>query len=181
MQSFNEIAFQSAPVGIALIERRVIRACNQMFCTLTGFDKKALLNQSSRVFYASDEEFERVRDVGLKELRDGRDYSDMRLLRRSDGSSIWCRFRAQAMNPNDPLEQTVLTYAKVADTNDKPDLTAREMDVILGLRAGQTSKQIAILLGLSPRTVEDVRARLLAKFKSKNALEMLAKFTNLEN
>ena len=181
MPSVNDIAFQAAPIGIVLTENRVIRTCNQTFCTLTGFTKSDLLNQSFRMLYDSDAEFERVRDIGLTALRAGRDYSDMRLLRRADGTSIWCRFRAQALEISDPLSRAVLTYAKVSEPASHPVLTMRERDVILGLRAGQTSKQIALSLGLSSRTIEDVRARLLRKFGAKNTPDMLRKFTNIEN
>ena len=181
MPSPEELAFDTAPVGIVLTENRVIRTCNSTFCLLTGFDKHALIDQSFRKLYENEAEFQRVRDIGLKALSAGREYSDMRLLRRADGSSIWCRFRAQALNAANPLERTVLTYAKLSEPADQTNLTARERDVVLGLRAGQTSKQIAHQLGLSSRTIEDVRARLLKKFEAHNTVEMLRKFTNLES
>ena len=180
MTDYARIAFEAAPVGMVLSENRVIRVCNRMFCQLTGFDYDELVGHSFRVLYESDAEFDRVRDVGLGALGAGEDYSDMRLLRHRDGSSVWCRFRAQTLTPSDPLLRTVLTYAKVAETSLHPVLSPRERDVVLGLREGKTSKRIAADLGLSRRTVEDVRARLLKKFQSRNALEMLRKFTNVE-
>lgn len=181
MPTPEELAFDAAPIGIVLTENRVIRTCNLTFCALTGFEKAALINQSFRMLYENDAEFDRVRDLGLMDLSAGREYSDMRLLRRADGSAIWCRFRAQALDIAKPLARTVLTYAKLSEPAGHANLTARERDVVLGLRAGQTSKQIAHHLGLSSRTIEDVRARLLKKFEAHNTVEMLRKFTNLEN
>ncbi|MEM9434684.1 MAG: LuxR C-terminal-related transcriptional regulator [Pseudomonadota bacterium] len=180
MQTDIEVAFDAAPIGIVLTEDRIIRTCNTTFCTLTGFEKVALIGQSFRMLYASDAEFRRVRDIGLAQLKAGQDYSDMRLLRRADGSALWCRFRAQTLDISAPLARTVLTYAKVHAPTHEPALTARERDVVLGLRTGKTSKQIAFDLSLSVRTIEGVRARLLKKFKSRNLPEMLSKFTNLE-
>jgi len=78
------------------------------------------------------------------------------------------------------LARTVLSYAKLDDGTDRPSLTARERDVVRLLSQGLTSKEIAQKLELSPRSIEDVRARLLKKFKAKNAAEMLTQFINVE-
>lgn len=181
MEGLTQLAFEAAPIGIVLTENRVIRACNSTFCTMTGFEKNDLLDQSFRMLYSSDAEFDRVRDVGMSALRKGEHYSDLRLLRRADGDVIWCRFRAHALDRSAPLARTVLTFARLIEAPQHPTLTKREQDVVLGLRAGQTSKQIATSLGLSPRTIEDVRARLLKKFKAANTHEIVGKFTNLES
>jgi len=52
-------------------------------------------------------------------------------------------------------------------------LTARERDVLLHLVRGKTSKDIARILGISFRTVDQHRASLLMKFGVKNTVEML--------
>jgi len=43
-----------------------------------------------------------------------------------------------------------------------------------------TSKEAARDLAISPRTVEDFRARLLRKFQVKNTAELLAHLTGVE-
>lgn len=181
MDTFAQLAFDAAPIGIVLTENRVIRACNAMFCDITGFENAALLGQSFRMLYASDAEFDRVRDVGIRALSQGEPYSDLRLLKRANGTVVWCRFRANALDRNDPLARTVLTFARLPETHHVPSLTKRERDVIQGLRSGSTSKQIAASLGLSPRTIEDVRARLLKKFQATTTHEVVGKFTSLES
>ena len=93
-EMLNELAFESAPVGIVLTENRIIRACNRTFATIFGYDKEELIDQSFRVLYASNEEFDQMRDIGLKTLREGRPYSDERIMPRKDGSLFWCRVRA---------------------------------------------------------------------------------------
>lgn len=52
-------------------------------------------------------------------------------------------------------------------------LTPRERQVVMLLRKGLTSKEIARNLSISPRTVEDYRATLLAKFEVRNVAELL--------
>jgi two-component system response regulator FixJ len=49
------------------------------------------------------------------------------------------------------------------------------------LRKGNTSKEIARSLAISPRTVEDYRANLLAKFNVKNVAELLTHLVGMES
>ena len=54
------------------------------------------------------------------------------------------------------------------------DLTARELDVLDGIRRGETNAQIAARLYLSPKTVEHHVSRLLAKLGVGNRAEAAA-------
>lgn len=182
MQGKNEkwmLAFQNAPVGIVISEQRIIRACNQEFARMFGYDPAELVAQSFRVLYASDRDFERVRDMGLNNLRDGRPFSDERLMQRKNSEQFWCRVRATTLQPNNPLAETVLSFAELEFPDPGVSLSAREKQVIVGLSSGKTSKEIARILGISPRTVDDVRARLLRKFGVSNTIELLSHVVGL--
>jgi two-component system response regulator FixJ len=52
-------------------------------------------------------------------------------------------------------------------------LTARERDVLEGLAQGLPNKTIAYDLGISPRTVEVHRARIMDKLDAKNAADLV--------
>ncbi len=171
------LAFDHAPVGLVLTENRVIRACNHAFANLVGRARADLAGLSFRALYDTEEEFQSVRDIGLKSLLDHGTYSDERLVRHRGGDRTWCRFRARTLTPDDPLRQIVMSFAPISPAPEEPALTPRERDVVTGLSRGETSKQIARRLGLSPRSVEDVRARLLRKFSVKNAGELVARLT----
>ncbi|MBO9407769.1 PAS and helix-turn-helix domain-containing protein [Shimia sp. R9_1] len=170
------LAYDAAPVGIVVTQHRVIRGCNASFAQMLGYQKAELIGQSFRLLYGTTEEFEQVRDIGMAPLRADTAYSDERMLRRRDGGQIWCRFRAQTRTPDDPLAQLVMSIAVIHD-GPPLSLSARQRQVVSGLGRGLTSKEIARELGLSPRTVEDVRARLLKRFEVKNAAELLAHLT----
>ncbi|MEL7526348.1 MAG: PAS and helix-turn-helix domain-containing protein [Pseudomonadota bacterium] len=175
MDELEALAFDYAPMGIALTEHRIIRTCNSSFADMFGYEKQDLIGQSFRLLYGSDEEFHQIRDIGLKPLSLSLPYTDERLMLRSDGSRIWCRFRARTLTPDRPLARTVLSFALIDDSGTGPKLTPRERDILLLLSRGLTSKEMARTLGLSPRTVEDVRARLLKKFKVKNVALLLSR------
>jgi DNA-binding CsgD family transcriptional regulator len=74
-----------------------------------------------------------------------------------------------------------LTFADISDSHQTISLTPRERQVVMLLRKGQTSKEIARSLSISPRTVEDYRAKLLAKFEVKNVAELLAQLVGLDS
>ncbi len=180
-EEFAHLAFDEAPLGIVLTEQRVIRAANRTFAAMVGYQSPDLLGKSFRMFYASRKEFEKVRDIGLKPLKERGVYSDERIMVRRDASRFWCRFRAHTLTPDAPLDRTVLSFAQISDTVTNVTLTARERQVVLLLARGMTSKEAARDLGLSPRTIDDVRARLLRKFSARNTVELLAQLTGQED
>ena len=177
---FAEIAFEEAPIGLVLTENRQIKACNETFCAMTQFTKAELIGESFRLLYASDSEYESIRNIGMEALVSKGNYSDHRLLFRKHAPPIWCRFRARTLTPDAPLSRTVLSYARLEEKSQEKPVSPRERDVISGLTRGQTSKEIARDLGLSVRTVEDVRFRLLKKFDVKSSNELLWHFKNIE-
>ncbi|MCW1404301.1 PAS and helix-turn-helix domain-containing protein [Novosphingobium sp. MW5] len=156
MNEFDRLAFDNAPMGLTLTENRIIRSCSETFAQMFGYDKGRLIGQSLRPLGGTDQEFHQIRDIGLEPLRKSLPYTDERLMRRSDGARFWCRFRARALTPETPLARTVLSFALIENTTAGPQLTPREREVLLLLSKGRTSKEMARVLGLSPRTVEDV-------------------------
>jgi len=179
MKTLEQIAFDAAPIGVVMACNRIIRACNCSFADLVGYDRDVLLGQSFRMLYGSREEFDRVRDVGLQPLTQSEHYTDQRMITHRLGHSIWCRFRARSLTPEAPLQQVVMSFAPIAENAAPLSLSKRERQVLGFMGQGVTSKEIARELGLSPRTIEDVRARLLKRFAVKNATELLGKMTDL--
>lgn len=175
----TRLAFEHAPIGIVMTRHRVIESCNTTFCRLSGYAADHLLGESFRMLYGSDAEFIQIRDIGLEPLRRSGDYANERMLRHADGHAIWCRFRARTLTPEDPLARIVMSFAPITPRGDGPALTPRERQVVTWLARGKTSKEIALILGLSPRTIEDVRARLLKKFGVRNAALLLARLSDL--
>lgn len=175
----SAIAFDHAPIGIVLTEERIIRACNLRFAHLFGYEREELVGQSFRMLYASREEFEQIRDVGLEALKSTGRYSDERLMPRRNGSFFWCRVRVHTFFPDEPLRRVILSFADLSDVRPTIALTPRERQIIQRLMQGLTSKEIGRQLAISPRTVEEHRARLLAKFDVRNVAGLLARLTGL--
>jgi PAS domain S-box-containing protein len=173
------LAFDEAPIGLVLTEYRVITSCNKTFATMFGYAKHELLGNSFRMLYATTEEFDQIRDIGIPHLKSSGTYLNERIVQRRDGSKFWCRFRAHTLTPEEPLKRTILSYALISETVAAFSLTTRERQVAMHLSRGETSKEIARQLNLSPRTIDDVRARLLKKLKVRNTTELLSQLVGM--
>ena len=172
-----ETAFLAAPIGIVLAKQRVIQTCNHQFAAMLGFERTELEGRSFRMLYNSQDEFEQVRDIGSHQLKSAGHYADERMMRHKNGQAVWCRFRARTLTPEDVLAKVIMSFAGISESGNAQQLSKRQREVIGLMRMGFTSKKIARELGLSPRTVEDIRGRLYRKFNVGNAAELILKFS----
>lgn len=171
---FAELVFDHAPVGLVVTELRVIRACNPEFERMFGYGPGELTDKSFEVLYPSKEEFAKIRNRGVDDLKATNTYWDERVMARKDGSLFWCRTRGHTLTPeNDPLGRAVWSFADLSAHRPYQPLTKREQEVVTLLGEGQTSKEIARELNISPRTVEVHRANLQKKFGVTNTNALL--------
>lgn len=178
-KTLEALAFEHAPIGIVLTENRIIRACNLTFAQIFRTGKADLIDRSFAFLYPSDEEFERIRDVGVEPLRRANEYSDERIMARRDGALFWCRVRGHSFTRDNPLARAVWSFADLSSYRPVMQLTTRERQIVMHLGEGRTSKEIARLLVISPRTVEAHRARLLKKYCANNVAELLASLSGM--
>ncbi|HEY3406488.1 MAG TPA: response regulator transcription factor [Ohtaekwangia sp.] len=61
-----------------------------------------------------------------------------------------------------------------------PFLTTKEKEIIKYLMEGNSSKEIAVRLDCSPRTIDTHRANILGKFNLKNTTELISKISELK-
>ncbi len=166
---FAELAFTYAPIGIVVTENRVIRECNFAFATMFGYEREDLKDQIFSILYPTNEEFSNVRDRGISRLRESNTYWDERIMARKDGSLFWCRVRGHSFTPEQPLNRAVWSFADLSEIRPYRELTRREREILSYLADGLTSKEIALKLDISYRTVEVYRAKLLKKFGVANS------------
>lgn len=174
------MAFQNAPIGLVVTESRVIKGCNPVFAQMFGYAAEELIEQSFAILYPSMEEFERIRDVGVEPLKRTNRYSDERIMARKSGNLFWCRVRGHSLTrDDDPLRRAVWSFADLSETRNVLNLSGRERQIVMHLGEGRTSKEIARMLDISPRTVESYRARLLKKYNAHNVAELLSHLSSM--
>lgn len=177
------LAFEHAPVGMVLSRERDIVDCNQRLCEMFGATRAMLVGQSLRVLYPSAVEFERIGRRLVPILNASGRYADHRMMRRLGdlhgafaGETFWCHVTGHALNRARPHESGIWTFEDLGSRRHaKAALTPREREVAAQLMQGLTSKEIGRVLGISHRTVELHRARLLRKYAAATTAELVQK------
>ncbi|MGZ8288600.1 MAG: LuxR C-terminal-related transcriptional regulator [Telluria sp.] len=175
-----ETIFRHAPVGMCISVDRVIQSCNDALASMFGYGQSDLDGQSFQVLYPTMDEFLRTghRIIPIMNTR-GR-YSDERIMRRANGELFWCHVSGRALDPKEPLGAGVWTFEDVSEKRPvTAELTPREREVAALLVEGKTSKIIARDTGLSPRTVEMHRAKLMRKFSAATSSELVHKLVGV--
>lgn len=167
------------PLGLMLSSDRRIVACNPRFARMFGYAMEQMQGQSLAVLYPSDDEFERIGQRGLKAMVSTGEYQDERLMRPSDGVLQWFRVHGSTADLSNPYGNACWVFEPLATGVDASRLSPREREVLAGMSRGHTAKEAARELGLSPRTVEKLRANLRTKYGAHNAAELMSRIGGL--
>jgi PAS domain S-box-containing protein len=167
-------AFELAPVGLALSRQRLMDDCNLQMLSMFGAQREDLLGRSFEVLYPSSAEFQRTGARIVAELgADGR-YADERVMKRASGELFWCHVSGRALNAADPHAAGIWSFEDLSAKRAlRVDFTAREREIAALLIEGDTSKLIGKRLGISPRTVDVFRARLMRKMGARSTPELV--------
>jgi len=174
------LAFEMAPVGLALSRNRTMINCNRHLCDMFGASPDQLIGQSFQLLYPSADEFERTGQRIAPLLNRNGTYADDRIMKRLDGrfkgETFWCHVTGRALNQAAPHEAGIWTFEDLSASRPvKAELTPREREVAAFLMGGLTSKEIGKTLAISHRTVEIYRARLMRKYKASNTGDLVHK------
>ena len=99
--------FDHAPVGIVFVRDGLLQHCNRRFCELSGYAEDEVFGQRARVLYESEAEYERLRRWAREALLAGDPFDAEIPMRRRDGSLVYCRLHAAAIDRDNPREGTV--------------------------------------------------------------------------
>ncbi len=172
------LAFELAPVGLALSRHRIMVDCNQAMCDIFGASREQLVGQSFRLLYPSADEFERIGERIAPILNAHGQYSDERIMRRVGGrfagQTFWCHVSGRALDRADPHAAGIWSFEDLSARRPVTvALTPREREIAALVMKGLTAKQAAKVLGISPRTVEVHRARLMRKVQARSTVELV--------
>ena len=168
-------AFQHAPIGLVLSAQRQIVDCNERVLQIFGATRAQLIGQSFVVMYPSTAEFERTGARIVASLDAQGHYADDRVMRRlGSGELFWCHVTGRALDPADPHARGIWSFEDLSARRQiTAELTPREREIAALLVEGQTSKLIGRQLGVSPRTVDIYRGRLMKKYGAGSTAELI--------
>ncbi|MDO9315016.1 MAG: LuxR C-terminal-related transcriptional regulator [Burkholderiaceae bacterium] len=175
----GDLALSLCPLGLLLSAHRHVRWCNAEFAALFGYTVEELTGCSLEPLYPSPVDFERIGGRGLHGLTERGTYDDERLMRLRDGSLRWFRVHGRSLDPTDPFRLASWVFEALPTGADVAKLTPRERDVLADMKRGLSAKQSASELGLSPRTVEKLRAHLRQRYGVHNATSLMSRITGL--
>ncbi|MGZ5786405.1 MAG: LuxR C-terminal-related transcriptional regulator [Ramlibacter sp.] len=174
-----QLAFNLAPVGMCVSRDRVVEICNEAFARMFDYEVDDLVGQPLAPLYPSLDEFAHVGNLGLPVMRSTGVYSDERIMRRKGGALFWCHVAGRALDRDNPFACAVWMFEDISKRRPVTTmLTLREREIAQQLATGATSKQIARTLGISPRTVEAHRGRLMKKFQATTHGELVARLVS---
>ena len=173
-------AFDLAPIGLVLSRQRQIVDCNRQALAMVGADREQLVGQSLALLYPSADEFERTGARIVASLDAQGWYADDRVMKRLDGVArgelFWCHVSGRALDPQQAHAAGIWAFEDLSSKRKlKVEFTAREREIAALLIDGLTSKQIGKRLGISPRTVDVYRARLMRKMGAATTPELVNK------
>lgn len=172
------LAFELAPVGLVLSRHRTMVDCNQAVCDIFGVTRDEMLGQSFQLLYPSADEYERTGARIAPILNTKGHYADDRVMRRVagrfKGEAFWCHVTGRALNRNDPHEAGIWSFEDLSASRPvRAELTPREREVAALVMNGLTAKAMGKALGISPRTVEIYRAKLMRKYQASSTAELV--------
>ncbi len=172
------LAFDLAPVGLALSRERIMVDCNQALCEMFGALREQLVGQSFQILYPSAAEYERTGARMAPLLGRSGTYADDRIMKRVGGrlrgETFWCHVTGRALSRAAPHAAGIWSFEDMSSRRAvKAELTPREREVAAFLMDGLTSKEIGKQLAISHRTVEIYRARLMRKYQAHSTPDLV--------
>ncbi len=114
----NELSaiFDCATVGIVIIKDRKILRCNRKLDALFGFPEGGMVNQTTRVWYGSDTEFESQGSAQVyASISAGNVYQHSQELLRQDGARFWARLTAARIDTNEVKDAVLCIVEDVSE------------------------------------------------------------------
>ncbi len=173
-RDLERLAFQNAPDATLILAERIILHASLRVEAVFGWTPRELEGQSVRMLYPGQTDYEVIGARARKAMQDQPVYHDERFMRRKDGQVVWMEGRGTALDRDDPQRLAIWTYRPL-EVGEGPasQLTPAEKRVARYLVNGFTSKEIALALDCSPRTVEVHRANMIRKMMVRNSFELV--------
>ena len=113
----QKLIFDRSVVGISFIKNRIFLRCNRRMEEMFGYGPGEMHGQSTRIYFASQEDYEAMGVRVFEVLRRGETFITESVYKRKDGELIWCRLNGTAIDAEDPLGGSIWAFE---------DITARK-------------------------------------------------------
>jgi len=172
----NRFTLSEIPVPMVFATHRIIRDCNAEFAGLFGLAPADLIDQSFSRLYPELADFVRTGQMWRSNLAGGQVYYDERIMIGAGGQRFWCRVNGRSRNRADPFAEAIYCFEPMNRSVAELHMTGRQHQILTLVAQGKTNAVIAAEIGLSKRTVEAHRLRMMRSLGIRNTAELVAWF-----
>jgi PAS domain S-box-containing protein len=98
----QNVVLNNSLVGITMVRNRIFVQVNKKMAEIFGYDSpEDMIGKSSRIVYASEEDFNKVGNDAYSTLSAGKEYRLEYIAKRKDGSEFWCLLSGKSINRDD--------------------------------------------------------------------------------
>ncbi len=111
----QQTILNSSSVGIVFVKNRKVLWSNPAHCRMFGYEPGTVENMDTAEHYVDRESYEYVGEKGYALIASGNTFSKDILMKRKDGTLLWCNLIGQAINPANPGEGTIWSMLDISD------------------------------------------------------------------
>jgi diguanylate cyclase (GGDEF)-like protein/PAS domain S-box-containing protein len=119
---------ENSPLGILFSRNRMVRQANALCARIFGYALDEFVGLQAVSLYPDQGAYERMGDQARPTLTAGQPYQAETQLRRKDGSLIWCRMTAKAVNPARTQDGTLWIVEDVTASREIEERAQRAYD-----------------------------------------------------
>ncbi len=130
----QKILIDNALVGMVWLRDRKIIRTNQKMLNIFGYTMDEIIGQDTAIVYNNPEDYIMFGKTAYPILKEGKDFQIELLMKRKDGSTLWCRFFGSLIDLNDPSKGSIwIIYDITEEIKAKKQLTntLAEQQIIL--------------------------------------------------
>ncbi|MBN2475149.1 MAG: PAS domain S-box protein [Pirellulales bacterium] len=135
--------FRAAPTGIGVVTDRVIKDVNDRLCEMTGYRREELLEQSARMLYVTQEDFDYVGREKYRQIRDAGTGSVETRWKRKDETTIDVLLRSTPLEADNPAAGVTFTALDITERK-RAEETLRQSEVRYRELAQRMSRALAV-------------------------------------
>ena len=111
----REAILNNTLVGISFNRHRCVEWVNNKYLEMTGLTRDEVIGQSSRMFYASDDEYEEDGQAIHSGLLSDGGYTSERLISRKNGEQYWVELSGRCVLNKDPSAGVIWTMLDISN------------------------------------------------------------------
>lgn len=170
--------FEHVPIAMCVSDQQKVELCNAAASKLFGYTPRNFIGLPIALFWPPLVSPKETHEKVFIAIGNSGCYSEVRTLRLANDKLFWCRTKVALYDECNRIRRYIWTFQKVETTLKVVDeLPPREQQIAVALVVGKTSKTIAQDVGLSIRTIEYYRKRLMRRLDVANYKELVRRLT----